>query len=111
MGHMAETLLAGRKSQQSSISSNANGNNHKCIGMHIWWSDKGGGVDEFLSYIERFLQLGGNCAMVATDSGKVLDHMYNQWPAHIRNVLRFQGDNIVQSNDKTPVFEMQTNKK
>lgn len=82
-----------------------------CVGMHIRWSDKGGGrrlidVDEFLPYVDTFLQNGGNCVMVATDSGRVLEHIALKWPMHVRDLLVSQGDHVIRSNDVTPVFEI-----
>ena len=92
------------------------GTKHDCVGLHIRWSDKGGGrrrigVDEFLPFVERFLQSGGTCVFVATDSGKVLQHIAQHWPERVRAVLSSQGDNIIRSNDETPVFEMKESNK
>ena len=91
----------------------ATGTARHCIGLHIRWSDKGGGrrligVDEFLPFVEQFLHHGGNCVMVATDSGKVFQHIGLHWPDHVRAVLTSQGDHVLRSNDETPVFEMTT---
>ena len=101
----AEQLLVSKSKSRSDGPRN-------CVGMHVRWSDKGGGrrlidVDEFLPYVERFLQNGGNCVLLATDSGKVLQHVDLNWPEHVRAVLSSQGENVVRSNDETPVFEIQ----
>ena len=102
----AEQLL---RSNSGSIQEDNDTRN--CVGIHIRWSDKGGGrrligVDEFLPYVETFLQNGGNCVMVATDSGRVLEHIALKWPMHIRAVLTSQGEHVIRSNDVTPVFEI-----
>ena len=81
-----------------------------CLGLHVRWTDKEGGrrliqVDEFLPYVEAYVNNGGTCVFVATDSGKVLRHIHKTWPAEIRRMLRSQGDHIIRSDDSVPVFQ------
>ena len=81
-----------------------------CLGFHVRWTDKEGGrrlidVDEFLPYVHAYVNNGGTCIFVATDSGKALRHMRKQWPAGILNLLRSQGDYIIRSDDIVPVFQ------
>ncbi|CAB9496255.1 glycosyltransferase family 15 protein [Seminavis robusta] len=112
------------KMADSLLQKKENNNNAPCLGLHIRWSDKGGGrriiqVQEFLPYIQQFVTLQQHqqqqtdkdtccCIMLATDSTKVLDEIQKRWPLSIRQHLRFQGAHVLRSSDETPVFEMTT---
>jgi hypothetical protein len=105
--------LARQVLDQNTIPTNVSRRRHQhCVGIHIRWSDKGGGrrilaVDEFLLHVQEFLKRGGNCVVVATDSSQVLHHIQTQWPPDIVTLVRFQrGYHILRSYDTTPVFEM-----
>ena len=85
--------------------------NKSCLGIHIRQSDKAAGrrqigTDEFLPYVEAFVQAGGNWIYLATDSGKVLQHVQSHWPAYLQSKIRTLGDNVVRSNDHQAVFDI-----
>ncbi|KAL3918245.1 MAG: hypothetical protein SGILL_004329, partial [Bacillariaceae sp.] len=82
-----------------------------CLGIHIRQSDKAGGrrqiaTDEFLPYVQAFLQSGGKWVYIATDSGKVMTHIQQSWPEHVRKVIRSMGDDVVRSTDYQAVFDI-----
>jgi len=84
---------------------------NSCLGIHIRHSDKAAGrkviqTDEFLPYVEAFLQSGGKWVYLATDSDKVMKHIRKQWPPYIQKSIRDMGDNIVRSNDEKAVFDI-----
>lgn len=84
---------------------------HACLGLHIRQSDKAAGrrqitTDEFLPYVESFLNAGGKWVYLATDSGNVMKHIQTNWPDHVNRVLRSMGDDIVRSNDFQAVFDL-----
>jgi hypothetical protein len=77
-----------------------------CLAVHIRHSDKGGLArkriphQQFLPYIDAYLQNGGDKVYIATDSSKVLDFVQKEW-AHVNLVV--QGG-IVRSAVFQPVF-------
>jgi hypothetical protein len=88
-----------------SISENA------CLGIHIRQSDKAAGrrqiqTDEFLPYVEAFINSGGQWVYLATDSVNVVEHITKNWPAHIQPRIRSMGDDIVRSKDEKAVFDI-----
>ena len=84
---------------------------NSCLAIHIRQSDKAAGrrqiqTDEFLPYVEAFLGSGGSWVYLATDSGKVVEHVKTSWPGHIRERVRTIGDDIIRSNDQHAVFDI-----
>jgi ribonuclease HI len=84
---------------------------HSCLGIHIRQSDKAAGrrqiqTDEFLPYVEAFVQGGGEWIYLATDSGKVMEHIKKEWPKYLQKKIRSMGDNVVRSNDNQAVFDI-----
>ncbi|KAG7346501.1 glycolipid 2-alpha-mannosyltransferase [Nitzschia inconspicua] len=82
-----------------------------CLGIHIRQSDKAAGrrqiqTDEFLPFVEAFLQAGGKWVYLATDSHKVMQHIQASWPRHVKKVIRSMGDDVVRSNDFQAVFDI-----
>jgi hypothetical protein len=82
-----------------------------CLGIHIRQSDKAAGrrqiqTDEFLPYAEAFIEAGGKWVYLATDSGKVMEHIRKEWPRYLQKVIRSMGDNVVRSNDDKAVFDI-----
>ena len=82
-----------------------------CLGLHIRQSDKAAGrrqiaTDEFLPYVEAFLNAGGKWTYLATDSANVIDHIEKNWPDHVKATIRSMGDNVVRSNDFQAVFDI-----
>lgn len=82
-----------------------------CLGVHIRQSDKAAGrrqiqTDEFLPFVEAFLQAGGRHVYLATDSTKVMDHIKERWPQNVQKTIRSMGDNIVRSSDTQAVFDI-----
>jgi hypothetical protein len=85
--------------------------NNACLGIHIRQSDKAAGrrqigTDEFLPYVEAFLQAGGKWVYLATDSGKHMNHIKREWPEYVRKIIRSMGDDVVRSNDFQAVFDI-----
>jgi hypothetical protein len=84
---------------------------NSCLGIHIRQSDKAAGrrqiqTDEFLPYVEAFLDAGGKWVYLATDSGNVVQRIQSSWPERVRNVIRSMGDEVVRSNNSQAVFEI-----
>lgn len=82
-----------------------------CLGIHIRQSDKAAGrrqiqTDEFLPFVETFLKNGGKWVYLATDSGKVMQHIQASWPDHVQRALRSMGNDVVRSNDFQAVFDI-----
>lgn len=84
---------------------------NSCLAVHIRQSDKAAGrrqiqTDEFLPYVEAFVQSGGSWVYLATDSAKVVEHVKTQWPKYLQDKIRSIGDDIVRSNDNQAVFDI-----
>jgi len=85
--------------------------NNSCIGIHIRHSDKAAGrrildTDEFLPYVEAFLNAGGKWVYLATDSEKVIAHIKTRWPDNVLKVIRSMGDDVIRSNGVQAVFDL-----
>lgn len=84
---------------------------NSCLGIHIRHSDKAAGrrqvhTDEFLPYVEAFLNAGGKWVYLATDSEKAVEHIMNKWPENVLKVIRSMGDDVVRSNNFQAVFDI-----
>lgn len=81
-----------------------------CLGLHVRHSDKAAGrrlvdTDEFLPYAQAFVDAGGPCLYLATDSTRVLQHIQTTWPSNISNRLR-TAPSMVRSTNTTAVFDL-----
>jgi hypothetical protein len=118
--HMAHTTLTKyirfvpaiqESAQQVNPSCSRTDPSNSCLGIHIRQSDKAAGrrqleTDEFLPYVQAFLQAGGQWVYLATDSGRVMDHVQQVWPNDVTNRIRTMGANVVRSNDDKAVFDI-----
>lgn len=82
-----------------------------CLAIHVRQTDKAAGrrqiqTDEFLPFVEAFVQSGGSWIYLATDSSKVHEHVMTKWPNNVRKRIRTIGDGIIRSNDEQAVFDI-----
>ena len=63
-------------------------------------------TDEFLPYVEAFLNSGGRWVYLATDSEKVIRHIKTRWPDNVLKAIRSMGDDVIRSNDMQAVFDI-----
>lgn len=87
-------------------------NTNACLGLHIRHADKAGfarqqvKLAEFLPYAETFLQHGGDCIYLATDTQNVIIKVRQKW-SHIQHYIKTQGDySVVRSKLQKPVYKM-----
>ena len=64
-----------------------------CLSVHIRWSDKGNGrgkipVENFLPYVEAFVNEGGQSIFLATDQSTVFDIINLKWPTSITSKIK-----------------------
>lgn len=74
-----------------------------CLGLHIRLGDKRGihrstvAVRKFTPYVKTFVDLGGKCVYLATDSRSAVHFIDKRWPDSLKSVLRTQGESVVRS--------------
>ncbi len=86
-----------------------------CCGVHIRHSDKVGGrrkvpMEEFVPYVQAYVDAGGTCIYLATDSSHVLHTAQTSWPWSIRSKLHSLGPHVIRSSNDTAVFDLGVNR-
>ena len=81
------------------------------LGMHIRHSDKVVErrvieVDEFLPFAKAFIRCGGNSIYIATDSTKVIESIFKQWPKRITKHVVYQPSVMGRSSNETAAFDI-----
>jgi hypothetical protein len=74
-----------------------------CLGLHVRLGDKRGvhrsivAVRRFTPYVKAFVDNGGSCVYLATDSLSAIHFIEKKWPASLKAAVRSQGHSIVRS--------------
>jgi hypothetical protein len=107
----AEGLFVGNSTTNNTTTNkNATTNNENCLAMHIRHSDKGGTnrkkipVESFLPYAQAYMDAGGTCIVLATDSLDVLDKISKEWPPNLSRAILRQSDHVLRSSNRKAVF-------
>jgi alpha 1,2-mannosyltransferase len=81
-----------------------------CLGVHFRNGDKSGShrrkvpAEEYLPYLQAFVEAGGEVIYVASDSHAILQYLRKIVPESVWSKIRTQGDHVVRSapNKKNP---------
>jgi hypothetical protein len=106
----AEALFVGNNPNTNNNHKNTTTNKDYCLAMHIRHSDKGGTnrkkipVESFLPYAQAYMDAGGTCIVLATDSLDVVDKISKEWPPNLSRAILRQSDHVLRSSNRKAVF-------